>query len=613
VKFFRTFTVYLLAFLLCAVASPQETALLEFKGGAGKASWIEYKSGMQALETDPLTAIHYFDLALDEIYSEQQSDSLGLPEDSIYFSEMPKRIIFVLESLYPKLINQANEQSFSILSDYENYDDFKEVPLDSIEKEAIENFLDTMDLSKFSLPVVINDRVMQEIHFLTVSVRKFTEASLSRKTALDSMIYSKLRERGLPEDLIYLAFVESGFKVNAYSRAKAAGVWQFIPATGKRYELPVDFWLDMRRNPEAATDAALSYLTALYDEFGDWYLAMAAYNCGEGRIRKFVKEAAATDSSKKISYWDLQLHRETMHYVPRILAAAIIGHFPDHYSFKVEKQELIPFDTVTVNDCIPLDRVGSAVGSSVNTIRDLNPELVRWCTPPNLKKYTMKVPKGTREKFLAAYAKMDKSQLVHWQQYKVQKGDNLGYISKMFSVKVADIQAANNLKNSKLSVGQILIIPMSANVKASSAVTAKKQDFIASSNIEPMSASTVEAGNQKTGNTGIRTYTVRNGDKLSSISKRFGISQQNLMTWNNLRSSKIVTGQKLYLQDPSKKTVKKNDDLVKNISGSNYEIKQGDSLWDIARNHNVTVQQLLEWNPGLDKKIYPGMKIKIGE
>jgi len=534
-SFFRIFIACLLSLTLCAIASPQES----------KASWAEYKSGLQAFDTDPLTAIHYFDLALDELYSEQQLDSLGA--DSTYFSEMTKNIVFILESLYPKLVNQGSEQSYSARNDYENYDEFdefdeffsddKDIPLDSMEKIALETFLDSTDLSKLSFPIEINDRVLREIHFLTVNVRKFTDAALSRKTALDSMIYSKLRKRGLPEDLIYLAFVESGFKTNAYSRAKAAGVWQFIPATGKRYNLPIDFWLDMRYNPEAATDAALDYLTDLYDEFGDWYLAMAAYNCGEGRIRRLVKEGQATDPDKKVSYWDLKLPRETMHYVPRILAATIIGHFPERYAFTAEKQSLIPFDTVTVKDCIPLDKVGPAVGSSVNTIRDLNPELVRFCTPPNLKSYTIRIPEGTREKFLAAYDKMDKTQLVRWQQYKVQRGDNLGSISRLFGVKAADIQSANNLRKSRLRVGQVLIIPMGFGAKVSA----------------PAATATPAKKQQET-----------------------------------------------------KKVAKSNP-------GTSYEIKQGDSLWDIARNHNVTVQQLLEWNPGLDKKIYPGMKIKVGE
>jgi membrane-bound lytic murein transglycosylase D len=630
VNFFKAICVFLLPAILfssCSTARKGETLgagrsrtpivktveLPEPAGAASKTSWLEYKSGKQAAEAeDILTAIYYLDLALSEVYTEQRADSLGQSEDSAYFSAMPKRIILDLESLYPKLLNQTQEQTFSLLNDYESIDDFEETPLDSAEKEALEIFLDTTDLSEFSLPVIINERVMQEIHYLTVNARTFTEGSLSRKTALDSMIYSKLKERNMPADLIYLAFVESGFKVNAYSRAKAAGVWQFIPATGKRYGLPVDFWLDMRRNPELATNAALDYLSDLYAEFGDWHLAMAAYNCGEGRIRRLVKEG---NSSKKVSYWDLKLPRETMHYVPRILAATVIGHFPGHYSFTVEKQSLVPFDTVTIKDCIPLDKAGTAVGASINTMRDLNPELTRWCTPPNLKTYTMKIPKGSREKFLAAYEKMDKTQLVRWQQYRVQRGDNLGQISRLFGLKIADIQAANNLRNTRLSIGQILIIPMPTGAnppekqrqiekQESAAALAKKQLF--------------DAPAEKTG-LSLRFYVVRRGDNLSSISRRFGISSQTLMTWNNLQSNKVMIGQRLYLQNPSKQDSKKNEGLAitpiapKEIHGTNYIIKQGDNLWDIARNHNVTVRQLLEWNPGLDKKIYPGMKIKIGD
>ena len=623
-KFLKTFRfLSLLAFLLFACsASPRKSEAIavapvekgeeisqpvpelpKHVGAEGKASWEEYKAGMQVFEKDPVAAMRYLDLALNEIHSEQQLDSLNSPEDSIYFSTMPTRIILALENLYPRLVNMADlEQTNSVLNDYEDLDSFEETPLDSAEKETIENYLDSIDLSRFSFPIDINDRVMQEIHFLTVNVRSFTETSLSRKTALDSMIYSKLRERNMPEDLIYLALIESGFKTSAYSRAKAAGVWQFIPGTGKRYGLPVDFWLDMRRNPAASTDAALGYLDDLYKEFGDWYLAMAAYNCGEGRIRRLVKESLAADPSKKVSYWDLKLPRETMHYVPRVIAATIIGHNPEHYSFTVQKQNSLPFDTATIKDCIPLDKVGNAVGVSPNTIRELNPELIRWCTPPNLKSYTIKIPQGTREKFLAAYAKMDKTQLVRWQQYKVQKGDNLGNISRQFGLKPSDVQAANNLKNVKLRVGQILIIPMPAG--AAMPEKQKKSDAA-----EKIVSNNVKADNY------VKTYVVRKGDNLSSIARRFGVSSQSLMVWNDLQNNKVAIGQKLYLQDPSKKDAKKNENLAKSASTqkANYEVKPGDSLWDIARIHEVTVQQLLDWNPGLEKKIYPGMKIKVGE
>ncbi|MDR1830420.1 MAG: LysM peptidoglycan-binding domain-containing protein [Candidatus Fibromonas sp.] len=625
-RFFKTFRfLSLLAFLLfacsanprkgeaIAATTPAEKVEeisqpapepLKHVGAEGKTSWEEYKAGMLVFEKDPVAAMRYLDLALNEIYSEQQLDSLNSPEDSLYFSTMPTRIILALENLYPRLVNMADlEQTNSVLNDYEDLDSFEETPLDSAEKENIENYLDSIDLSRFSFPIDINDRVMQEIHFLTVNVRSFTETSLSRKTALDSMIYSKLRERNMPEDLIYLALIESGFKTSAYSRAKAAGVWQFIPGTGKRYGLSVDFWLDMRRNPAASTDAALGYLNDLYNEFGDWYLAMAAYNCGEGRIRRLVKEGLAANPSKKVSYWDLKLPRETMHYVPRVIAATIIGHNPEHYSFEVQKQNTLPFDTATIKDCIPLDKVGGAVGVSPNTIRELNPELIRWCTPPNLKSYTIRVPQGTREKFLAAYAKMDKTQLVRWQQYKVQKGDNLGNISRQFGLKPSDVQAANNLKNSKLRAGQILIIPMPAG-----AAMPERQ----------RKSNTAEKIVSKTDNNA-KTYVVRRGDNLSSIARRFGVSSQSLMVWNDLQSNKVAIGQKLYLQDPSKKDANKeaskNENLAKSISakGASYEVKPGDSLWDIARAHEVTVKQLLDWNPGLEKKIYPGMKIKVGE
>jgi membrane-bound lytic murein transglycosylase D len=596
----------------------EKVELSEPAGAAGRASWAEYKSGIEAFEAEDFAAAQYYlDLALDEVFSEMQADSLKQPEDSLYFSKLSNMIISALESLYPKLVIQADsdsEQSYSTLNDYESLlEGFEDTPLDSAEKVAFGNFLDTLNLSRFSIPMKINERVMQELHFLTATkARNFTEGSLSRKTMLDSMIYAKLRERKMPDDLIYLAFVESGFKTQAYSKAKAAGVWQFIPGTGKRYGLPVDFWLDMRRDPESATDAALAYLSDLYDEFGDWHLAMAAYNCGEGRVRRLVKEAlAANPSLESVSYWNLKLPKETMLYVPRILAAAIVGHFPEHYSFEVEKRNSIPFDTVSISDCIPLDKVGSSVGASANTIRELNPQLPRWCTPPNLKSYTLRVPQGSREKFLTAYEKMDKTQLVRWHQYKVQRGDNLGSVSRNFGLKVSDIQAANNLKGTKLSVGQVLIIPMQVGAKSKKQATPSVNAAPAA----PAAPSAVAAAPEKIIDGNARFYVVRRGDNLSSISRRFGISSQNLMTWNNMLNNKVRVGQKVYLQDPLKKQEKVTAVAKSNPTASalNYVVKNGDSLWDIARNHEVTVQQLLEWNPGIDKKITPGMKIKVGD
>ncbi|MDR3001878.1 MAG: LysM peptidoglycan-binding domain-containing protein [Fibromonadaceae bacterium] len=592
-----------------------ELELVEPIGAAGKTSWAEYKAAMQAFEKDPLSALRYLDLALNEVLSEKQLDSIGAPDDSVYFATMPMRIIFTLESLYPRLANFDTELTHSIYNDYE-IELLEEVPLDITERPLLGNFLDSMDLSKFSLPIEVNDRVMHELRFLTTNARSFIEASLSRKTLLDSMIYTRIKARNMPTDLIYLALVESGFKPKAYSKAKAAGVWQFIPSTGKRYGLTQDFWLDMRYNPEAATDAAMSYLSALHREFNDWYLAMAAYNCGEGRVRRLLREARAENPDKEITYWDLQLPRETMIYVPRIIAATIIGHYPERYSIEVRKQNFIPFDTVTITDGVPLDKISSAIGASVNTVRELNPELISWSTPPNAKKYTMKIPKGSREKFLVAYEKMDKTQVARTQQYKVQQGDNLGSIARKFGSRVADIQSANNLKNTNLRIGQTLIIPTPTGAAAPVRAAATTST----------AATTKPAEAQKTNNENapssdnVRTHVVDKGDNLGAIARRYGVSIQSLMTWNELENNKIQIGQRLYIQSPSSKSTPtraveppKNTSTAQNTKGTSYEIKPGDNLWDIARAHNVTVQQLKDWNPGLEKRIFPGMMIKVGE
>ena len=231
------------------------------------------------------------------------------------------------------------------------------------------------------------------------------------------------------------ALVESGYKIKAYSRAKAAGLWQFIPATGKRYGLYQDFWIDMRRNPELSTIAAMRYLRRLYEEFGDWLMAMAAYNCGEGCVRRRireVKEDSLWDSTQTVTYWDLKLPKETMHYVPRILAAMTIGHYPEHYGMNVEKRELPPFDTVTVVEFMPLDDVAKAAGVDTKTIQELNLELNRWCTPPKEIGYVVRIPEGTRDSFLVAYEKMDKKSWSRWQYHKVKSGENLGKISRQY-------------------------------------------------------------------------------------------------------------------------------------------------------------------------------------
>lgn len=589
-------------------------------------SWQQYQFALQAMEDeDWLVARHHLDLALkkfveeayDPVYSKE-----ALPEDSLYRRDMPQKILAALDEVYPGILSMGEDAASYVRYEFDDagLENLDELPLDSAERIEIENFLDTLDVNQFSVPIDFNERVMQEIQYLTTRARDFTEASLSRKTAFEEMIYAKIDSMGMPRDLIFLALVESGYKIKAYSRAKAAGLWQFIPSTGKRYGLYQDFWLDMRRNPELSTVAALRYLKRLNEEFGDWLLAMAAYNCGEGCVRKRIREAkedTLRDTAQAVSYWDLKLPRETMHYVPRILAAMTIGHYPEHYGMNVEKRERIPFDTVSVVEFMPLDQVAKAAGVELKDIQDLNLELSRWCTPPKESGYVLRIPEGTRDSFLVAYEKMDKKSFSRWQYHKVKSGENLGKIGRQYGVSVKDIQLANHLKNTRIRQGQTLLIPLPASALPKSSPT-KKQT----------------AEKKKAGDA--RRYKVRAGDNLSAISRKFGVSVANLKEWNGLdENGSIRTGEFLYVSKPS--AVKAVTDSVKEKPATkalatepkkeskleartaapetagfvSHKVVSGESLWDISRQYGVTIEDIVRWNQKKSTKVKAGEVLKI--
>ena len=640
---------------------------------AKRPSWKQYQNALQAMENeDWLLARHHLDIALKDLVVENHDSlySAGTrPQDSLYRKEMPAKIIRALDEIYPHLAELGEDASKYVRYDFEEegHEGLDEPPLDSSQRVEIQSFLDTLDLSQFSLPVELNDRVMQEIFYMTHGARAFTEGSLSRKTALDSMIYAKLKERGMPADLIYLALVESGFKQKAYSRAKASGLWQFIPATGKHYGLEVDYWVDMRRNPVMATDAALSYLTKLHDEFGDWLLAMAAYNCGEGRVRRLVRNANAAaaaampdipaadsvdigteddsvteDSSvvddsfvsdeadadsgnvdipaddsvasvpaapvadtvatapvvAKVSYWDLALPRETMHYVPRILAAMIVGHYPEHYGMKIEPAALPAYDTVTVTECFPLDKVAEILDVSSQAIMDLNMELSRMYTPPQ-RNYTLRIPVGTRDEFLAVYEKMDKHQASRWQSYKVQRKDNLGSIARKFGISISSIKKANRLRSNRIHQGQTLMIPLPG----------------------PSVRYSIPAGAKVKASANGRTYEVKAGDNLASIGRAFGISILKLQTWNHLDGSDIKAGDTLYLAEPPLQTIASDDDDAAPVDaskpapavfkGGTYIVRPGDTYSSIAAAQGISRETLMELNSATSGRLYVGQSLRV--
>ena len=570
---------------------PQVNPGVEIVGDSTRPSWVYYQYGLQAIDNHEwAVSKHYLEESLRLLVTEKyDSTKSGLTrsEDSIYKLQMPLRIVQALEDVYPNLPGEGGDSTSLDSVSIEGIDAYDEKMADSASIRVIENFLDTVDAGRFSLPIRFNDRVMQEIYYLTTSARGFITRSLTRKTAYDSLIYTKLAQKRMPRDLIYLALVESGFNVKAYSRAKAGGMWQFIPETGARYGLELDFWVDMRRNPELATDAALNYLSDLHDEFGDWLLSMAAYNCGENRIRRLLKEKQADSTwgpNRPVTYWDLQLPQETMHYVPRILAAMVIGHFPDHYDVEITKRHLPDYDTVTVYDSFSLDEIAKFLKVPEDTLRSLNMELTMWCTPPNRDAYLLRLPYGTRASFVQNYDRMEKNGYTSWKQHKVRKGESIGSIAQSYGVRSSEIQRANDMRNGRLKVGRTLLIPIKVAPRKS---TGKKPSKV-------------------------RTYVVQLGDNLGSISRRFGISQESLRVWNNIEAwSNVKNGDTIYVSKPDLKPTSFVQQRVPLKKGEKYVVKAGDTYSQIAKQFKVPVFLLLQANQGFTKRLTVGDSLSI--
>jgi len=381
------------------------------------------------------------------------------------------------------------------------------------------------------LPIEINDRVLGFLdYYENGRGRGAIEFGLERLGKYQPMIERILKEEGVPQDLIYLCQAESAFEPRALSRAAAKGMWQFISSRGKEYGLRQTWWIDERSDPEKSTRAAARHLKDLYQEFGDWYLAMAAYNSGPVRVQRALEKTGADN------FWTLAekkaLPKETVNYVPNILALTIIGKNPEKYGFMVTPTAPMETERVSVDKATDLRVIAEAIDLPVEQLRGLNTHVLRWTTPPDDPDFQLILPKGYGDKFKEQIASLPESKRVLFREHIVRKGETIGVIARKYNTTSSELLQANNLgKNPVLKAGRSLIIPISGSAPPPPAPKLAKTQ-----------------ATRATGSATTRiTYTVRSGDTLAKIAARYHTTVEKLKSWNHLTSTRLVVGKKLMI------------------------------------------------------------------
>ncbi len=501
----------------------------------------------------------------------------------------------------------AGDQTTELLAADEDASESEAADPETIEEKAVladadqavpenEGVTVPADEVTFDFPVVENEKVRYYIDYFNGPGREVFGRWLSRAGRYLPVMQPIFAEEGIPQDLAYLAMIESGFNNRAYSWAHAAGPWQFIEGTGRIMGLKGDWWYDERRDFEKSTRAAARYLRELNVQLGgDWYLTLASYNAGPGRILKAIEKGNSRD------FWDLThgnlLQPETKTYVPKLLAAVIIAKQPEKYGFtSVEVLPPLAFETVMIPTATDLEIVARLCGIDYDEIKRLNPELKRWCTPPALRNYSLRVPQGLGEKFLAGYSQIPPNERANYQHHRIKSGDTLLAIAKKYGIRVADIHTLNTIKNPRsLKIGTDLILPLRKGLSGPS------RQELADDYVRTKRPGTI--------------YTVKSGDNLGKVARRFGISQSDLRTRNRLSSKSVLrVGQTLVI---SASAANKNTDAkpisrqAKVLSGPTrkitYRVRAGDTLWGISRQFDVATSQIIGWNNlGDDPVLQPG-------
>jgi membrane-bound lytic murein transglycosylase D len=409
------------------------------------------------------------------------------------------------------------------------------------EKEADQQSMKTF-------PLVYNEFVQMWINYFTGRGRDTFQKWLGRSTRYIPLMKQVLKEEGVPEDLIYLSMIESGFNPKAYSRAKAVGPWQFMEATGKRYGLKVDFWIDERKDIVQSTHAAARYLKELHQIFGSWYLAAAGYNAGEGKVLNAIRR------EKSRNFWQLahekkNFRSETTNYVPKIIAAAILAKDPHKYGFAkdIEFEKPLVWESVKIPGGVDLRAVAQVTGADPEVLQLLNAELRAGITPPDLKDgYLFRVPPEKKDLLISKVSELSRIQVASFISHKIGRGENLGYIARRYKTNTATLLKLNSIRNPKaLRVGQVIKVPLPYSKIGRGPTSVQKPEKIerASKKIEVSKTREISSSQEYI------QHKVKRGENLIRLAKKYNVKMSEILKVNNLKSKELRIGQRLKIPE----------------------------------------------------------------
>jgi membrane-bound lytic murein transglycosylase D len=435
----------------------------------------------------------------------------------------------------------------------------------------------------YDVPIVLNASVESHLDYFNTKSRDRFQLWLNRSGRYMPLMRQIFREYDLPEDLVFVSLIESGFNPYAYSRSHAVGAWQFMKGTGRKYGLRIDRYIDERRDVVKSTHAAAAYLKDLYAMFNSWPLALASYNGGEGRVGRAMKRTNAED------FWELRatrhLHPETRNYVPKFMAATIIAKNPEKYGFTTEYDKPLVYDEVVITRPTDLRVIAKGASVTYGELKHLNPELRQGVTPLGYDDYRLKLPVGTKAVFEQNFSKLPEWSKTVWMRHAIRRGETLSSIARRFGTSTALLRDMNQLSGSQLRAGATLLVPTGPHSPQSAGAIARTGASPALSAAKS-------------------TYRVRRGDTLWDISREFDVRLSDLKTWNGLgRRGAIHAGQRLVLQPDTDPSVRvRTADLTSDTTPSvkpkrlTYRVKRGDTLWSLSRNFNVRISDIRTWN-----------------